>query len=657
VRHVAFAMVIPTLVAIGAVALLAPSAHGTSAESGVRRTNLERSYGGSVYQTVCKPTTRPVLPDAGPLRGPLTRVVVHYTLKNGDVDALSLQGRRDSDRNGVPDYVECVEAAASAALETYERWGFRTPRPDHAGGDARPDIYLVANPGKGGDAYGKMLHDDNNEPFVEISRRLEPLEPAEYLKVSRNVFQGVWFTTAHELFHVVQNAYLSTDAIPAWIKEATASTWMMLGTATASQELVNHIDGWLKESHLSMSGQHGSCDQCYGSVLYWLYFHFPPGLQTVGKLPAPGGPTGTMFELLAARKASGKPIGLGSWAAEQAFRRWYPTLYPKSGLFPLFIDLMYSISAPLPGSRTAWPAYPDPLPRASTTLTKKKVELIYTLSAARIPIKIPKPLANRVLEVKLVVDRGVYAFLAVGGRNGIRQETNGRITIWRVTSSLAGDTCRLQGTPTQLKYLQWNDVSTAKPDDPIVNCAAGAVDLVVANTSTTSKRSLTISYRVLQPAVEVAGLDRSGDAPRGAPDLRSIDVKPSKARLTWTISATGATLTTAHVQFYLDTDLNKATGVEGGADYLYDYDGPKRTWALYKLVGASWSSLGSGAANVSEGEPFPLDVWISPTALGDPLRLRFKVRAWNGQDVGAADTAPSTGGYWLATTWKGYWTH
>jgi hypothetical protein len=646
-------------VSLGICLALAGGASTTSsarAGAGEKRPDLPYRYLGSAEQSICRPQTPAVTPR--PLPGRLDRVVVHYATVGRDAAPP-----KDKDHNGIPDYVECVQAAGSRALETYREWGLRPVRSDRSGGDGRPDIYLVKLDADVGEAFGSVRRDSRGDRFVVLSTKLEPLEPSEYLKGTkpRNVYQGVWLTLSHELFHVVQNAYMPLERMPGWIKEGTANAWMLLATGAVSVAVAEQIDAWLKESHFPIySGLRGDRTRSYGSLLFWLYLQFPPGIQRLGQIAIPG-PTATLFELLAKRTASAEAGDRGFGAVEQAFARWYPTLRSKHGVFSWFARLMHAITAAAPGISSVWPAYPtaDELPVASERRARAAID-VSPLSASLVPIRIPKRDVGRILELRASrKSSDEQVFLAYGGRFGVLQafaNDLARSSAWRVNTGSAGGQCRMDGLPTQLDYLAWADAKTAKPDEPRVDCVRGSASLFVVNASYRAQRRVTFSYRLLPAGTETPGHDRMGDERPGAPDITRVSVAPARERITWTISATRSTLSRAHVRLDVDADANPKTGVAGGVDYYYDYNGPARTWALYRLQGNVWVSVGNGSASISEGEPFPLELWVTPTALGDPSKLNFRVRAWNaGTDFASTwDDAPSSG-MWPVTTWKGYW--
>ncbi|MEO5653953.1 MAG: MXAN_6640 family putative metalloprotease [Marmoricola sp.] len=134
----------------------------------------------------------------------------------------------DSDRNGVPDYVETVYATMAEVWRTeIGALGYRTPLPD--GGsvltpgnpDQRIDVYLADVGSRG--LYGYCAPDGANpmartqpgycvldNDYAAAQFRTEPI-------------RALRVTAAHEFFHAVQFAYDAYEDI--WFMEGTA-TWM-----------------------------------------------------------------------------------------------------------------------------------------------------------------------------------------------------------------------------------------------------------------------------------------------------------------------------------------------------------------------------------------------------------------------------------------------
>jgi hypothetical protein len=180
-------------------------------------------------------------------------VVVHYVVFGIDAPPLN-----DDDADSVPDYVERVGEAADRALAYYARRGFRPPRPDDAGPDARPDIYLSRfSPGM----LGLALPPGRAEggAFAVVSNNLDPSFERSFASVSA--------TVAHELFHLVQFSYFGPESDPA------IPTWILEGTAAALETRVNpELDDLVSTIQLSRwfaATERSMTTQSYGAQLLW----------------------------------------------------------------------------------------------------------------------------------------------------------------------------------------------------------------------------------------------------------------------------------------------------------------------------------------------------------------------------------------------------
>jgi hypothetical protein len=153
------------------------------------------------------------VPEAPPYAS--ERAVVHYTTRSRDRPP-----RRDSDRDGVPDYVEIAGAAADDALQSFNVLGLRAPVADSAGGDPRPDIYIRAL----GPSFGRAVPpaDAVGGAFVLIAPSLDLVSTA-----TSKAKAGLRQQVAHELGHLVQFAYVP-GGMPQWIAEGTANLLAML---------------------------------------------------------------------------------------------------------------------------------------------------------------------------------------------------------------------------------------------------------------------------------------------------------------------------------------------------------------------------------------------------------------------------------------------
>lgn len=213
------------------------------------------------------------VPEAEPYSS--ARVVVHYVATGTDAPPLN-----DDDRDGVADYVEHIGAAADTALSFYATHGFRTPLPDAAGPDPRPDIYVKR---RGTAVFGLAIPSTiaSGGSFVEISPRLDSNPEA---------LASLPLTVAHEVFHLVQFAYVPDGSLPDWAAEGTASA-MAQRVFPNVAELVSRAetDAWLSQPWRSLTDAGDACQRCYGESTWWLY------VDSLGKrvLPAYFGALGS----------------------------------------------------------------------------------------------------------------------------------------------------------------------------------------------------------------------------------------------------------------------------------------------------------------------------------------------------------------------------
>ncbi len=224
---------------------------------------LLASHGGAAHAattSVPRPTEGGAggytVPEAEPYSS--VRVVVHYVATGKDAPPLN-----DDDRDGVADYVEQIGAAADTALSFYSVHGFRAPHPDAAGPDPRPDIYVKRRDSA---IFGLAVPPTtaSGGSFLEISPRLDS-NPEEALA-------SLPMTVAHEVFHLVQFAYVRDGSLPGWAAEGTANA-MAQRVFPNIAELISRAqsDAWLGEPWRSLTDVGDGCQRCYGESAWWLY--------------------------------------------------------------------------------------------------------------------------------------------------------------------------------------------------------------------------------------------------------------------------------------------------------------------------------------------------------------------------------------------------
>ena len=154
---------------------------------------------------------------------------------------------------------------ADVALERFEQLGFEAPVPDMGGPDARPDIYLksLGSHGVAGRAFSHRIW---NGGFAIIDSRLG--------------HDGLRTTVAHEVFHLIQHAYLPRG-MPCWVAEGTAAAAETFVFPELNEPLRRkQLDRWLAEPWrpLADTGEDG-LEFCYATAAWWRTLHDrDPGL-------------------------------------------------------------------------------------------------------------------------------------------------------------------------------------------------------------------------------------------------------------------------------------------------------------------------------------------------------------------------------------------
>ena len=312
-----------------------------------------------------------------------TRAVVHYVTSGPAAPPLT-----DGNVNGVPDYVETVAAAADKALLYYATRGFKAPRPDSAGPDPKPDIYIAALP-QG--LYGYTLTQPHAEggSFVLLSPRLD----VATVKPRGSV--GV--TVAHELFHVVQFSYVVSDKVPLWAAEGSASA---MSTRVFPQvedlTLTDYLDVWLKQPWLPLYDERQGCLHCYGGAWWWLYLdRLSPKI-----LPR-------YLANLGADDSRGISTRVGITELDRALRSTRAgSLFDVFGRFSL--DL-YRRGLPVGDAYSL---------RTSTRPRSTKIKSVFGLSTHYVPIRVPSRTRGIVVSVPYGGGPKLSVTLLLGGPRG-----------------------------------------------------------------------------------------------------------------------------------------------------------------------------------------------------------------------------------------------
>jgi hypothetical protein len=343
--------------------------------------------------TVQRPTTGGTYayraPEATPYIG--ARAVVHYVTTGPDAPPLN-----DDNGDGYPDYVEAVAGAADAALLYYQQHGFKTPLPDTAGPDTKPDIYIdTLPPGTFGLTFGEQTGEGGS--FVLVSPRLDPSAP--------KAFGGLSTTVAHELFHVVQFSYVVSGRLPTWAAEGSAVAMSML-VFPAIQDVVatNYLDEWLSTPWLPLFDERFSCTHCYGGAWWWLYL----SKLNRGVLPR------YFADLEAADHAGSRTTQLGVSQLDAALRS--SGVGSLADVFAKFSLGLYRRGLPVGRALTL---------RASTTARTTKVLPVFGLSTHYVSISVPSRSRGVVVAVPYGHGSAPSVTMVVGGPNGRRVVARG----------------------------------------------------------------------------------------------------------------------------------------------------------------------------------------------------------------------------------------
>lgn len=307
-------------------------------------------------------------------------VVVHYARTGPDAVPPA-----DRDRSGVPDYVECVAAAASRALQIYGNVGLRRPLRDRVG-RAVPDVYLVARPPGG--ALGLVSADRRGDLYVRLSTRMgrPGLPPVLDTPDAVLLPKSLWHITSHEMFHLVQGAYMPLGRIPGWIREGSAD-WFMLGAMydrLGTRDFLASSDQWARASWLPLTADPRCSDRCYGGVAFWLAFDDAHSRGTAGA------PWRLLFERLRDAHRAGRPIGTGAAIVDGVIRD-----QDNSSIGAVMVRMLDVFGL-------AWKIPPFPLADALPAATPADATFANTaapLSAPRIPLPADGTAADRTMRI------------------------------------------------------------------------------------------------------------------------------------------------------------------------------------------------------------------------------------------------------------------
>jgi hypothetical protein len=334
---------------------------------------------------VLRPTTGGTYAYTAPEAPPYvsTRAVVHYVTSGPQAPPLT-----DSNGDGYPDYVEQVGAAADIALLYYERHGFKQPLPDTGGPDTKPDIYIDTLP-TGVFGFTLMQAHAEGGTFVLVSPKLDVSAAKPYGSVD--------ITVAHELFHLIQFSYVTSDNVPLWAFEGSASALSMLVFPQVQDHLMtDYLDAWLKTPWLPLYDERASCAHCYGGAWWWLY---------LARLNAKILPR--YLAQLAADDRRGAPTRVGVTQLDTALKR--SRVGSLDHVFTRFSLNLYRRGLPVGDAYSL---------KSSTTPRKTSTRGAFGLSTHYVPISVPRRSRGVVVSVPYGNGPRPEVTLVVGGPHG-----------------------------------------------------------------------------------------------------------------------------------------------------------------------------------------------------------------------------------------------
>jgi hypothetical protein len=349
-------------------------------EDVVPRPNNGGSYGYA--GTACSGPSNPCYRLARP------HVVIHWVELGVDAPPLN-----DDDRNDLPDYVEEVADAAETSFTYFATHGFIAPRPDTAGSDSKPDIYIKHFQRTQG-LYGVTFAWTHAEggTFVIVGNDLD--------RDPQKAVGGLKPTVAHELFHVIQYSYVPNGEIPAWVAEGSASA-LSIEVYPDIEDVVDqdYLDLWLRQTWRPLYDNRFKCDHCYGGSLWWRFIYAQQGhvlSEYLGRLYG--------------YQKIGRPLLLGTQPLDEILRKKrYGGLFDT---FTYFSRWLYT-SGTLPE-----PTYTLRAPTKPGVVAETPVRTVEGLSAHFIPIIVPA--AARTLLVQTITGEGPLpdVTVIVGGAKG-----------------------------------------------------------------------------------------------------------------------------------------------------------------------------------------------------------------------------------------------
>ena len=298
---------------------------------------------------------RPVLTGEATYGAPGGSVLVHYATSG--VDAVPVA---DTNADGTPDFVATIADTAAQALDHFATLGFRAPLSDGAlGGDGRIDIYLRDLNAADGNAGNDSCDGDRCVGFVAAEN--------DYTGFGYpSVLEGIRSVVPHELFHLVQKAYASSQ--PATWSEGSA-VWAVENLYGAdNSDFERFLPSFVTRSYRPFERPVGGFGDAYpyGAALWPYFLEHRFGVATVVAAWAASEQAGFLDATDTALRGAGSTTN-DAWIE---FTRWN-----------LFTGARAS-GGPYPDAR-AWPEVPrEPAIAATGTI------YVEGLSARYVPITI-----------------------------------------------------------------------------------------------------------------------------------------------------------------------------------------------------------------------------------------------------------------------------
>jgi Family of unknown function (DUF6055) len=318
---------------------------------------------------------------------------VHWVAEGLDAPSLS-----DSNDNGIPDFVERVQAVAEHVYSIEnEKLGWRDPKSDghKGGGDGKTDIYLDQI---GGALFGYAAPDRGQATKAHrLPRRLHGYlvldnnyDPAEFPGTTSE--HDLEVTLAHEYNHILQFGY---DAYQdAWFAESTA-VWMEDEVYNGINDYLRYVRRWVKRYDTPLTA---NSIKEYGSAVWnkWLAHRY--GRSIIRRAWAEAIHTKPGGFSVAAYNAAIEAAGRSNFSRDFAlFARDLPEwrtddVFPEADLYP---DVSRQGGLPLDGR----------------TLDRRLNHTTFQLLRVHAH-------GGRALAVRAVAPRGIAAGLALVGRIG-----------------------------------------------------------------------------------------------------------------------------------------------------------------------------------------------------------------------------------------------